>query len=1252
MSLKVTGVYFSASSAGPGPGKMKATIRAARHHPPPPSSLAPQPIHYVHHGQQQQLPSAGGRNANNGNNMSSSPAGNDQQSPVKSNKSRIISNNQHYSNSHHHSHLHSQSLDYLHLNFEEKRQIIASSLSLVDFLHHPPVKVKGRHSHSNGTHVGVGGVTGIGSGQPVPTPINSWNNLPLERSKSKFASLSRLFKPWKWRVRRKSDKLESVSQTLERKMSMRAHRDELIQKGILLPDLANATSPTNASNTLSTIAESKRDKERTKEESHSSSIDSGYQPYSGAGSTTASGSEAASSRCSQSSSALEPCQQSDQSLPANAIASMSCLPSATASTTSSTSSSSSEQRPLSLHVTSPLSNALPPPASSNASPKTTSTSISTSSSSSSYAWNKRTGGTGLVGAAKARGWLRSYHHPSASSASNSDAVDSNASSSSAPPSPSHASGEQAVSSAASALSGSTTGNHSNSSSTSQTMATSTTSTSGAVSTSSASSACITQSFAASLNAALASGPLMPGTIGHHSQSYDSSSTSSSSSPPPPPPAPPSSSSSSNTMTTTTTTTFPIAATATATAAGSGSNRPNSLPAGMAPGHGLLSALVGHSSSAGTPPTQLRQTTTTQMMFNSSSSSSSSASPAASAVTATASTTTTTTSSSSAPTSVGGPSTTSAAATMSMSSAYSQVVTSIAQRNSQAQHLQGSGSPSVMSKLPGRAATLPLITVATASPTTTTTSANSASGVTTVTTSTTITVGSHPANRSPVNAMTVQLAAVTSSSAEASQSAGHHSVQALMTDLPEPPIGVTEIGPIPPPPMFSSPSPVLPPRGAHSAPPPTHGIHLAHLAPPAVASSSPNLLTNVGHDLSDLQDDDVPEESVDDSDSERGVPPAANWVRAQGPKEPSLHAKPLKSALKKPSGSGSSVSNSPSTPSTPTSGTPTQDSSPHGGRGVAWQQDQPPPPPPPARRLSLRQRIRFSTRPLRFGISLGGGSSSHSNSNSTTNNGAASNGGSAHDHNHNMQLKSDNNNRELSAAAGHAVSHHHHNPPASHHHHHPPPPPPPAKGQRPTYLPVAVTAPVQCDYDSDESDGPILYRDDDEENMSEEAKLNARIARKDSLALKLAMRPDRQELIERGILHAQTERERHMQRETIGARLTRRLSLRPTQEELEERNILKRTSPAEEKKEREEKKMTLFRKLSFRPTVEELKARKIIRFNDYVEVADAQDYDRRADRPWTRLTPQEKAAIRKELNDFKSTEMMVHVDSLYMIRFHK
>ena len=49
-----------------------------------------------------------------------------------------------------------------------------------------------------------------------------------------------------------------------------------------------------------------------------------------------------------------------------------------------------------------------------------------------------------------------------------------------------------------------------------------------------------------------------------------------------------------------------------------------------------------------------------------------------------------------------------------------------------------------------------------------------------------------------------------------------------------------------------------------------------------------------------------------------------------------------------------------------------------------------------------------------------------------------------------------------------------------------------------------------------------------------------------------------------------------------------------------------------------------RQLSQRPTVEELREAKIlIRFSDYVEVAEAQDYDRRADKPWTRLTAADK-----------------------------
>uniref|UniRef100_A0A8B9N989 Phosphatase and actin regulator 4 n=1 Tax=Accipiter nisus TaxID=211598 RepID=A0A8B9N989_9AVES len=59
---------------------------------------------------------------------------------------------------------------------------------------------------------------------------------------------------------------------------------------------------------------------------------------------------------------------------------------------------------------------------------------------------------------------------------------------------------------------------------------------------------------------------------------------------------------------------------------------------------------------------------------------------------------------------------------------------------------------------------------------------------------------------------------------------------------------------------------------------------------------------------------------------------------------------------------------------------------------------------------------------------------------------------------------------------------------------------------------------------------------------------------------------------------------------------------------------------------------------------ELQARRILRFNEYVEVTDSPDYDRRADKPWARLTPADKAAIRKELNEFKSTEMEVHEES--------
>ncbi|XP_051467871.1 phosphatase and actin regulator 1 isoform X5 [Apus apus] len=213
-----------------------------------------------------------------------------------------------------------------------------------------------------------------------------------------------------------------------------------------------------------------------------------------------------------------------------------------------------------------------------------------------------------------------------------------------------------------------------------------------------------------------------------------------------------------------------------------------------------------------------------------------------------------------------------------------------------------------------------------------------------------------------------------------------------------------------------------------------------------------------------------------------------------------------------------------------------------------------------------------------------------------------------------------------------------------------------------------TVVIECDdnkenvpHEADYEDSSCLYtrqaeeeeEDEDEDNSLFTSSLAMKVCRKDSLAIKLSNRPSKRELEEKNILPMQTDEERLELRQQIGTKLTRRLSQRPTAEELEQRNILKPRNEQEEQEEKREIKRRLTRKLSQRPTVEELRERKIlIRFSDYVEVADAQDYDRRADKPWTRLTAADKAAIRKELNEFKSTEMEVHELSRHLTRFHR
>ncbi|KAM4692831.1 phosphatase and actin regulator 2 isoform 2-T2 [Discoglossus pictus] len=189
-------------------------------------------------------------------------------------------------------------------------------------------------------------------------------------------------------------------------------------------------------------------------------------------------------------------------------------------------------------------------------------------------------------------------------------------------------------------------------------------------------------------------------------------------------------------------------------------------------------------------------------------------------------------------------------------------------------------------------------------------------------------------------------------------------------------------------------------------------------------------------------------------------------------------------------------------------------------------------------------------------------------------------------------------------------------------------------------------------DSD-SDGPILYTDDDDDDDdSTESSLASKIRRRDTLAIKLGNRPSKKDLEDKNILPRTSEEERQELRQQIGTKLVRRLSQRPTTEELEQRNILRHKNEEEEQEARRELKRRLTRKLSLRPSVAELQARRILRFNEYVEVTDSLDYDRRADKPWARLTPADKAAIRKELNEFKSTEMEVHEESRQFTRFHR
>ncbi|GFV50501.1 phosphatase and actin regulator 2 [Trichonephila clavipes] len=66
------------------------------------------------------------------------------------------------------------------------------------------------------------------SRSPTPSPMNS--------KYTRFVLLRRkIFELWQWKRRKKRNRFEQTSRTLQRKISMRSTKDQLVKKDVLMP---------------------------------------------------------------------------------------------------------------------------------------------------------------------------------------------------------------------------------------------------------------------------------------------------------------------------------------------------------------------------------------------------------------------------------------------------------------------------------------------------------------------------------------------------------------------------------------------------------------------------------------------------------------------------------------------------------------------------------------------------------------------------------------------------------------------------------------------------------------------------------------------------------------------------------------------------------------------------------------------------------------------------------------------------------
>ncbi|GFW41998.1 phosphatase and actin regulator 2 [Trichonephila clavipes] len=61
------------------------------------------------------------------------------------------------------------------------------------------------------------------------------NPLPMKSNYRRFVLLRKIFQPWQWKRRKKRNRFKQTSRTLQRKISMRSTKDQLVEKDVLMP---------------------------------------------------------------------------------------------------------------------------------------------------------------------------------------------------------------------------------------------------------------------------------------------------------------------------------------------------------------------------------------------------------------------------------------------------------------------------------------------------------------------------------------------------------------------------------------------------------------------------------------------------------------------------------------------------------------------------------------------------------------------------------------------------------------------------------------------------------------------------------------------------------------------------------------------------------------------------------------------------------------------------------------------------------